>query len=206
MLKRRRLVVVYLTCSYWNDQLATIIFPVGLLFIYLFILASNQHAAFQSKVRGISSRFLASCFPPPSHSHPQRSPWTSRTWATCCASSTRWWRTSRRRWRSDASGTTSTWRRWRGGAAPASATAASATPRVSRMMTKSNSGDQSVITGGLHVFIYSIPYFSLDWQRFEQWPKRSRLYVELHNSKIAPLQVRTTVINNGWTLRWHKST
>lgn len=61
----------------------------------------------------------------------QRSSSTTRTWATCCASSTRWSKTSRRRWRSDTSGTTNTWRRWRGGAAPASATAASATRRVS---------------------------------------------------------------------------
>lgn len=56
---------------------------------------------------------------------------TRRIWTMCCASSTRWSKTSRRRWRSDTSGTTNTWRPWRGGAAPVSATAASATQRVS---------------------------------------------------------------------------
>lgn len=54
-----------------------------------------------------------------------------RIWTMCCASSTRWSKTSHRRWRSDTSGTTNTWRPWRGGAAPASATAASATQKVS---------------------------------------------------------------------------
>lgn len=80
-----------------------------------------------NSLRNILFQFCELSPPPPL----QPSSSMRRIWTMCCASSTRWSKTSHRRWRGDTSGTTNTWRPWRGGAAPASATAASATQKVS---------------------------------------------------------------------------
>lgn len=78
----------------------------------------------------------------------QRSPSTRRIWTTYCVSSTRWSKTSRRQLRSDTSSMTNTWRRWRGGAATASVTAASATQRVR---------ERNFLTFVFILFIFSLP-------------------------------------------------